>query len=353
MEYNKVYLNLSLNHHAKLSLITHYWNGAINIIPTEAETQYLELYEKFKDNKLKNNTSVYLTPMANLPSYKLKNYIEENKLNINLTRVYPKLNAIIIDDNFIRESYFSTAYWKPHKHHIIPVDYIESKFKKYIPPDKTTFKTSINNKPIDGFLITEEDIKEWAKIDFAFLGLLDFPFIYGRALGKSHGFKKAHDNYKAFCGLKETVEKYNLEIIFDNTINNEINKDMVMDIEMFQNVFNMLVSNDKGNTEIAKEIIANCSLDESNPYIIYLFNIFVQLRKTSDNKNFNFIRKTLNKETIQSWTPPGKNALPSTDSFIPDLLKKNPKFTPQYMDCFKIHLNYLAKKDLIKEIILS
>ena len=352
MENNKVYFNLNFTNYGKHGLVTNHWAGAINIIPAEVEAQYLELYEKFKDNKLKNNASVYLTPMANLPSYKLKNYIEENKLNINLTRVYSKLNAIIINDNFIRESYLCWGYWKSHKYHIIPVDYIESKFNRYICPRENNFITTINNKKIDGFAVKEEDIKEWAKTDANFLGLLDFPFIQGRLLANGHGFKKAHDNYKAFCNLKETVEKYNLEIIFDHNVNDEINKDMVMDNEMFQNVFNMLVSNNKENIEIAKEIIANCSLDDSKPYVIYLFNIFAQLRKTSDNKNFNFIRKSLNKETIRSWTPPG-SILPSTDSFISDLLRKNPKFAPQYMDCFKIHLNYLAKKDLIKEIVLA
>jgi hypothetical protein len=288
--------------------------------------------------------------MANLPSYKLKNYIEENKLNINLTRVYSKLNAIIIDDNFIRESYLCTGHWKSHKYHIVPVDYIESKFKKYI-HNNNYFVTTINNKKIDGFLIKEEQIKEWAKTDSSFLGLLDFPTVRGRELGNGHGFKKAHDNYEAFCKLKETVEKYNLEIIFDNNVNNEINKDMAMDTEMFQNIFNMLVSNDKGNTEIAKEIIANCNLEESKPYLIYLLNLFPVLRKTGSNKNYDFIRKKLGKEVVAPWM--SKNALPSTDSFIPALLNKNPKFAPQYMDCFRIHLNHLAKKDIIKEIILS
>jgi hypothetical protein len=352
MENNKTYIYLDFyTSLGKPRLSTHHWRKNIIIIPPEFESQYLELYEKFKDNKLKNNTSVYLTPMASLPSYKLKNYIEENKLNINLTRTYSKLNSIIIDDSFIREFYLCAGNWKLHNYHTVPVDYIESKFKKYIRREYGDFIINVNNKIIDGFLVKEEQIKEWAKIDSSFLELLDFPTIHGRELGNGHGFKKAHDNYNMFCKLKETVEKYNLEIIFDHNINEEINKDLTVDIDMFQNIFNMLISKDKGNIEIAKEIIANCSLKESKPYLIYLLNLFPVLRKTGDNKNYDFIRKKLLKEVVAPWV--SKDSIPSTDSFIPNLLNKNPKFASQYMECFKIHLNNLAKKDIIKEIILA
>jgi hypothetical protein len=351
MENNKTYTYLlSYNANKALKLSTYSWGRDVIIILPEFESQYLELYEKFKDNKLKNNTSVYLTPIASLPSYKLKNYIEENKLNINLTRTYSKLNAIIIDDNFIRESYLYIGNWKPHDYYTIPVDYIESKFKKYIDYQDDRFITIINNKKIDSFLIQEEQIKELAKTDSSFLGLLNFPTIYGRQLDNSHGSKKAHDNYNMFCKLKETVEKYNLEIIFDHNINEEINKDLVIDVDMFQNIFNMLISKDEGNIKIAKEIMANCSLEKSKPYLIYLMNLFPALRKASDNKNYNFIYKKLIKEAIAPWV--AKDSIPSSDSFIFHLLNKNPKFASQYMECFKVHLNNLAKKDIIKEIIL-
>jgi len=342
---NKIYCGLSFNNHSKPSLSVNYWNGPVNIVPSDYETQYLELYEKFKNNKLKNNTSVYLTKMANLPSYKLKNYIEENKLNVNLTRVYSKLNAIIIDDNFIKESYFNG---KQHNYYLINVDYIKSKFKKYI--ISNNFQEHTHNKKIDAFLVREEQIKEWAKTDPNFLKLLDFPYMHGRELIHGHGYKKVQDNYEAFCKLKETIEKYNLEIIFDHNINEEINKDLVVDTDMFQNILNMLTSTDKGNIEIAKEIIANCSLEESKPYLIYLLNLFPILRTVNNNKNYDFIRKKLIKEIVAPWV--GRYPLPSTDSFIPKLINKNPKFTPQYMDCFRIHLNYLIKKDIIKEIVI-
>ena len=67
--------------------------------------EYLDLYERFKDNKLTDNTTVYLTPLSSVPGYKFKNFIEENKLNISTARKLDKLDTLIISDELIKEYY--------------------------------------------------------------------------------------------------------------------------------------------------------------------------------------------------------------------------------------------------------
>ena len=54
------------------------WERVAGIIPESYKQRYLALFEKSKDNKIENKTTVYSTPLSELPPYKLKNYIEEN-----------------------------------------------------------------------------------------------------------------------------------------------------------------------------------------------------------------------------------------------------------------------------------
>ena len=86
-------------------LRTNGWEKVAGIIPESSKQRYFALYETNKDNKIENKTTVYSTPLSELPSYKLKNYIEENKLNIKTARKFDKLDAVIISDLFIRENY--------------------------------------------------------------------------------------------------------------------------------------------------------------------------------------------------------------------------------------------------------
>ena len=100
------------------------WQKTAGIVPESYKQRYLALCEKSKDNKIENKTTVYSTPLSELPPYKLKNYIEENKLNIKTARKFDKLDAVIINDNFIRDNYLDlkTYVWdsKANKSYYIP-----------------------------------------------------------------------------------------------------------------------------------------------------------------------------------------------------------------------------------------
>ena len=47
------------------------------IIPEGYQTKVKNFLNEIKDNKLTDNSTVYVTPLSELPAYKLKNYIEE------------------------------------------------------------------------------------------------------------------------------------------------------------------------------------------------------------------------------------------------------------------------------------
>ena len=60
-------------HLVRKKLTSANWNQVIDIVSKDLYPKYETLYQKYKDNKLKSNTTVYLTPLSLFPSYKLKN----------------------------------------------------------------------------------------------------------------------------------------------------------------------------------------------------------------------------------------------------------------------------------------
>jgi len=67
------------------------FNTAYNKVAGVISTDYKDKLAAFINNldknaKLENNETVYVTPLSELPSYKLKNYIQENKFNITTAR---------------------------------------------------------------------------------------------------------------------------------------------------------------------------------------------------------------------------------------------------------------------------
>ena len=120
------------------------WNKIEGIIPAD----YKEKLDNFINNidknaKLEDNETVYISPISELPSYKLKNYIEENKLNINTARKIEKLDTIVISESFLRKNYLNIKKYDYNKGKwitdsetflIFPISTIvdNPNFKKYI-----------------------------------------------------------------------------------------------------------------------------------------------------------------------------------------------------------------------------
>jgi len=317
-----------------------------NYIPKSYIDEYEKLYEIYKNNTLKDNTTIYLTPLTKLPSFKVQNYINENKLNIKKARTLSKINAVVVSDEFIKESYTNTE-----KVSIVPYSFIMENpiYQKYTDYSNTR-NGRIKTAEITHFFINEKVLQNLISLDLKFNEILiNYPLQEIKIVDNFHGNKKAIDNVEFFKQLIDNIKKYNLEIIFDININEVINKDVIIDIDIYENMLNMLLSTDVGNYEIAKEIMANCEFEASKPYLVYLYNFFPILKKVSTNTNYEFIRKKLKKYSTDIYTSRGE--YPSFNTFLPRLISKNPEYSNEYMKCFAKHLNIIFKKDIIKEII--
>jgi hypothetical protein len=337
------------------------------IIPEDYQTKIKNFLNEIKDNKLTDNSAVYITPLSELPSYKLKNYIEENKLNITTARKLEKLDTLIINKEFIENNYLNITVWDSltrtyltnhiTDYLVFPIDVLtkDPKFKKHINPMKNKWNdiTIKGKKHITHYCVSMDEYNIiCTKIPY-FQTIKDKATIHrGIRLEGSHGSKKAFDSLEFYINLLDNVKKHNLKVVFDSNVNEDINKGLIIDFDIFQNLYGMLKSTDTGNWEVAKEIIANCEFEASKPYIIALYNMFMDLRKTSPNKNYNLVKKVLDTKKLGIKIQ-YRGYIPAFESLLSHFSTKCPELIPQLMPCLIYRINDLAKKEVIKEIILA
>ena len=131
------------------------YNMVGGIIPEDYQLRIKKFLDESKDNKLTDNSTIYVTPLSELPAYKLKNYIQENKLKITTARKLDKLDTLVLNRDFIEKHYYNISIWNVNtKNHeinyttdylIFPIDVIikDSGFKKYINLHNTRWSSII------------------------------------------------------------------------------------------------------------------------------------------------------------------------------------------------------------------
>jgi hypothetical protein len=345
------------------------YNKLGGIIPAD----YKEKLDSFINNidktaKLENNETVYISPISELPSYKLKNYIEENKLDITTARKPEKLDTIVISESFLRKNYLGIKRYDSKKRNWVissqefitfPISTIinDPNFKKYIPKTNNVWDniTLITRKVKATHYVVEIDkFKDWISIDSLFKTILtheDTEIIDGYMLEQSHGNKKVCDALNFVLNLLDNIEKHNIKVVLDDSLQEDINRGLVVDYETFETLYGMLRSSDMDSWEVAKEIIANCEFEASKPYLIFLYYTFPELRKRTMNKNHMFVRNALHK--FYDGPMSGRDQSLSIDSLIFKLGKYCPQYLQQQMPCLVYHMNSLAGTTIIKEIILA
>ena len=364
---NTVELRLSTNYQAVTKFSTAY--NKVGIIPAD----YKEKLDNFINNidktaKLEDNETVYVSPISELPSYKLKNYIEENKLNITTARKPEKLDTIVISESFLRKNYLDIKRYDYNKKNWVvssqefitfPISTIinNPNFKKYIPNKENYYSdiTLITRKvKATHYIVEMDEFKKWIKQNPLFKEILthkDTETIDGYRIEQSHGNKKVCDALDFVLNLLDNIEKHNIKVVLDNSLQEDINKGLVVDYETFETLYGMLKSSDMDSWEVAKEIIANCEFESSKPYLIFLYYTFPELRKRTMNKNHMFVRNALHK--FYDGPMSGRDQSLSIDSLIFKLGKYCPQYLQQQMPCLVYHMNSLAGTTIIKEIILA
>lgn len=337
--------NVNINHRTK-KLDGHFgkrlWGNNNRFIPKELLLRYKSLYETYKDNTLKNNTKVYSTQLSELPSHKLKNYVEENKLNITYGRKWIEIDSVIIGYNFIKEYY---GLDKIKKYLVVPTSYLRKNYKAYLQIEQNHYGAIRT----EYCLISMDEYHKMVGFDPSSQSLaIQFPTVEGYVITSNHGNGKACKQLDFFKTLPKHIENNNLEVIFDETLNHEVTKGTIVDEEIFSSLLNMVDSEDKENINMVKEIIANSEYEASEPYLAYLINTHPKLRVVNGNDNYKFLLNKLKKYKLSS-----RFDSPTIDEILSGLIGIEPKFVEQYAKCVTIHINHKLKREVIKEIILN
>jgi hypothetical protein len=312
-------------------------------IPQNVALEYRELRNKWKDNTLKTNTKVYSTQLSQLPSFKSKNYIEENKLNITFGRKWRELDTVIIGDNFIEEM-FKIKNALSDQFYVIPTAILKKNFSKYMPNGKSNWD-KVDEEYI---LIKTTDLETAIQHDSNFSSLkLKYPIVNGTIIFNGHGNSKAYSQYEFFMNLPQNIKDWDLKVVYDDILGEEVNKGMSLDIDIFSSLLNMIDSNDKENMNMVKEIMANSEYEASEPYLSYIFNVHPKLKVVNGNDNYKFLIKKLTKFKIGT-----RYDRCTVDEIIIGLSKIAPQHAGVYSQCLKAHLNHMMGREVIKEIIV-
>jgi len=320
------------------------------IISQETKEILQNLFQESKNNKIKNNSTLWLTSLSELPNYKLKNYIKENKLNISTARKFSQLDNVIISDSFIEREYLTFNYNEyiifnsPTAKNIILENLIFNSYKENsLDPNLYLVITSTN---YDSIIQTYPDFK-------VVLEDKATKIIKGYALKRQHGSVKAYDKFDFLIDLIDNIKKYNIKVILDSSLQEDINKGLTIDYDVFETLYGMLKNNDMGSWELAKEIISNNEYESSKPYLIFLYCVFPELRKSSMNNNYTFFRKNLNKIYVEELFPKQYSKINfPIEKLIAALVNTYPQYSIEFSKCLVHHLNQLSEKTIIKDITL-
>jgi len=291
---------------------------------------------------LKTNTKVYSTQLSQLPSFKLKNYIEENKLSISFGRKWRELDTVVIGNNFIEEMY-QIKNALTNQYYPIPTAVLKKNFNKYMPNGSNWDKVDE-----EYVLIKSDDLEKAISHNSDFSSLKrGYQPIVGSVIHNSHGNSKAFSQYEFFMGLPQNIRDWELEVVYDDLLGNEVNKGMTLDIDVFSNLLTMIDSEDRDNISMVKEIMANSEYETSEPYLSYIFNVHPKLKVVNGNDNYKFLIKKLDKFKIGS-----RYDRCTINEIIVGLTKIAPQYSETYAQCLKVHLNHLMGGEVIKEIIV-
>lgn len=344
VSFTKLKFYTSTNHkgETRSSLSKYSWGNMQPIfIPQNVALEYRELRDRWKSNTLKTNTKVYSTQLSQLPSFKLKNYIEENKLDITFGRKWRELDTVVIGYNFIEEM-FEIKNVLTNQYYVIPTATLKKNFSNYMPKGTSQWD-KINEEYA---LIISEDLETAIQIDSNFSGLkLRYPLVNGAILFNGHGNSKAFSQYEFFMNLPQNIKDWDLEVVYDDVLGEEVNKGMSLDIDVFSNLLTMVDSEDKENINMVKEIMANSEYESSEPYLSYILNVHPKLKVVNGNDNYKFLMEKLEKFKISS-----RYDRCSIDEIIVGLTEIAPQYSGVYAQCLKAHLNHMIGREVIKEI---
>jgi len=319
-------------------------------------TKYKSMYESNKNNTLIPNSTIHFSKLTKLPQYKLKEYINNNKLNIKKSRNINDIDTLIISNELINEYFNEDIHRKLqviNEYYKIPTEFYEQNIESLLNNSHHSVHLSDIVDDADNIsylLLNKNNVINFkpsnTKISNLILKIKQFDVIKGIEITNGWGSIKAYETCNLFTDIVNNYGDCKFNIVFDEKINETLNEDMTMDIDVFSNIVDMLNSNDESNLKLAKEIVSNLDPISSRPYILLLLHLFPDFRKIDNNNNFRYLLQSLNKEK-NSYT------YNSTSIFLSNILNIYPEYKQQMFEGLGKFINKKNNKNIIAEIKVS
>jgi hypothetical protein len=329
---------------------------AMYLLDKSVLTKYKSMYESNKDNTLVPNSTIHFSKLTKLPQYKLKEYINNNKLNIKKSRNINDIDTLIISNELINEYFNETTYIRTqviNEYYKIPKAFYEKTIKPLLGHNHRPNNLSdmIDDADSISYLLVNKDsiLKQKpssANVNNIVSQIKQFDIIEGSEITNEWGSQKAYETCNLFTNIVNNYGNYKFNIVFDEKLNQVISEDMTMDIDVFSNIIDMLNSDDESNLKLAKEIVSNLDPISSKPYLLLLLHLFPDFRRIDNNTNFRYLLQSVSKE---------KNSYvyESTAVFLSNMLNTYPEYKQQMFEGLGEFINKKNNKNIITEIKVS
>jgi hypothetical protein len=332
-----------LTYYSNLGLSKHYnreQNAILYKIVTKSlGEKYNSLREKTKHNKLQKNSTVWFSPFTEFPLYKFNDYISNNDANITRSK---KLNntvdTVILNSTMITKYYFPEYFGRSGVFHVIDKKTYNDKLKQSV---KTIKDNNLNQ---DYVVISKPQVDNIHNSNKQTIE--ETPTVEGYLIGDEWGFAKAYQNIEIFEKIINDYEQGKINIVFDDQINNDVNGGLEFDLDLFSTLVDMIGSNDEGNINIAREIIANTNLELAKPYVLFLFQLYPFLSRQNNTRSWKYV-------VDQFKADKSKLCYDHLQMFLGQLGKLYPEYVPIVFKCMGIYFNKQWKNEVIKEIEVS
>jgi hypothetical protein len=342
-----------LTYYNQFSLQTN-WSGErepINykLISGLLAKRYADLVLKTKNNKLQSGSTVWFSPFTEFPLYKFKDYVKSNDTKITRSK---KLNntvdTVILNSTIINKYYMTDQmYNRNGTFYVLDKQFFNDHIQQRIHHNPNynqkvtnTYKT-LNQ---DYVLINQQQLTNIAAVVKSMIET--YPVVEGLLVGEEWGSNKAFQHAELFEQIINEYEQGNINIVFDDQINNDVNGGLEFDNDLFSTMLDMIGGNDEGNINIARELIANTNLELSRPYILFLFQLYPGLSKQNNTRSWKYV-------TDQFKEDKNRLCYDHLQLFISAFGSKYPEHIPTIFQLMAIYFNKQWKNEVIKEIKVS
>lgn len=271
-----------------------YWSKNILFDPLQINKLKLKINQLLEtNNKISNTDIIYTGQFSDIPRFKLKEFMFENK--IKRTSRIEQSNCILLSKKLLQELINGEIFKDKKEVYFLNKEFADSVYHEWIILDK---KNKNKNRYNDVPEKPETDLDTWLYLDVGYVdnqtNSLKTSKKYNKYilthLQKEEIISIYHKNKKTaeFLDIVNYLyENPNIKVVFDENLFSELNKEGIsLDSDIEITLKDMIYSKDKSNIKLGLEMISNLEINDHTLYkISLLLNNFINIGNDKQNRS--------------------------------------------------------------------